>query len=463
MIKYLNSIRTELINKIVFITVLLLTPAYIFSLLRWVYIGWNSTYIIHSILFLIILFLFFFRNKLSLDAKVYGIAFLYFGIAITGLYYFGFSGGHYYFMFAIAILAILYKKRRAVSLFIVIILIYSVIGYLYVNRYLEPSTDLNEYSHLLLQWFSLGLSIVTLSFVFIYGFGMFFNKLVDLINSNLTLENKLKRHVDSLEQLVEERTTNLKSANEELELALNSLSEIQSHLIQNEKMSALGTLTAGVSHEINNPLNYLMGVYVGLSDYFGEYESKDNEKTMLLLKSLNIGIERISAIVQGLNQFSRNNEDMDEDCEIHPILDNCLVMLHNKFTHKIDIIKEYTREQAICKGNVGKLHQVFLNVLTNSIQAITEKGKIIVKTIIEDRSVIIKISDNGIGIEKVHLNQIIDPFYTTKPPGAGTGLGLSISDAIIKEHKGKLEFESEPKKGTNVIITLPLIYDLNGH
>ncbi len=300
------------------------------------------------------------------------------------------------------------------------------------------------------------------------------------IQSRKKIAFELQYHKDNLELMVIEQTEELQAINEELQsnneelfekndtinnknielqTALDHLKETQSHLLQADKMASLGTLTSGVAHEINNPLNYLMGSLVGLTNYFESHGSEDNEKTKIFLSSINTGIERISSIVQGLNQFSRNNESMDEDCDIHAIMDNCFVMLQSKTQYKVEVIKNYAGINIFTKGNVGKLHQVFLNIFTNSIHAIPKNGHIIAKTRIEHENIVIKIIDDGTGIEKEYLNQITNPFFTTKSPGQGTGLGLSLTYTIIKEHKGKIEFESKINEGTKVIITLPLKHD----
>lgn len=254
---------------------------------------------------------------------------------------------------------------------------------------------------------------------------------------------------NQLENLVQVRTR-------ELEETIKQLKTTKASLIQAEKMASLGTLTAGMAHEINNPLNFIMGAYDGLTNYFKKHGSQEKEKTELLVSSMNIGIERITRIVQGLNQFSRYNENMDEDCDIHSILENCFVILKNKTPHRVNIIKNYLQRTILAKGNVGKIHQAFFDILTNSIESIYDKGEIIVTTKIEGNDAIIEIADTGVGIEKKNLEQLTDPFFTTKPPGEGTGLGLSITYSIIKEHKGTIKFESEFGEGTTVIIRLPV-------
>jgi len=292
------------------------------------------------------------------------------------------------------------------------------------------------------------------------------------LNETIT---EINIHRNNLQYLVKEKTEELEAINEELvstneELCeknsiinvqnkelkdtIERLKETQVQLSQADKMASLGTLTAGVAHEINNPLNYLMGASDGLKDFFDERSFNDTEEIEVLLDSLNVGVERISSIVKGLNQFSRNNENFDEDCNLHTIIDNCLLMLQNRIKDKADLIKFYSQKNAIIKGNVGKMHQVFLNLLTNSLQAIKDNGEIKIITEVTDKEIVVQIIDNGCGIESKYLKQIADPFFTTKPPGEGTGLGLSITYSIIKEHKGSIEFDSIVGKGTTVIVTL---------
>ncbi len=297
------------------------------------------------------------------------------------------------------------------------------------------------------------------------------------ITDRKRLEEQLKDYNLKLEKLVRERTEELEAANEELsstneelvgksdliikknqELneAIELIKNTQLQLIQTEKMASLGILTAGVAHEVNNPLNYLMGVYVGLENYFEEHGSNDAEKTGILLNSMQVGIERISNIVKGLNQFSRDNDSLEERCDIHAIIGNCLTMLHSQMKHKVELTKQFSDDTIIVEGNVGRLHQAFVNILSNSLHAIRGKGNIIIKSGIEGTKAVVEIIDDGVGIDKKHLPKITDPFFTTKAPGEGTGLGLSITQTIIQEHHGEIKFESEINKGTKVLLSFPL-------
>ncbi|MCL3781110.1 hypothetical protein EMN47_12040 [Prolixibacteraceae bacterium JC049] len=305
---------------------------------------------------------------------------------------------------------------------------------------------------------------------------LFFMFLKKHLNRIRNTEHQLAQHKKNLEAIVLKKTealeqTNSKlqksidelntkneiiySKNTKLHQALTELKETEAQLIQSEKMASLGILTAGVAHEINNPLNFIMGAHIGLSNYFEDHGSNAPEETDVFLESIKIGIDRTTDIVDSLNSFSRSNTKLDETCNIHSIIDNCLVILNNRMKHKIQIEKKYYNEELTCLGNVGKMHQAVINILYNSIQAIPDKGKISISTSIEKDNVIIEIKDNGIGIASEHLNKITDPFFTTKPPGEGTGLGLSITYSIIKELNGSIQFYSEVNKGTNVVIELP--------
>lgn len=288
---------------------------------------------------------------------------------------------------------------------------------------------------------------------------------------------QLKMHRDNLELLVKAKTEDLEAAiedlhianeelsdknqiineqNAELKSALENLKQTQNQLIQSEKMASLGILTAGVAHEINNPLNFIMGAYVGLEDYFNSVIPEHKENVNLLLKGLRSGLNKASEIVRGLNQFSRDSKKYDEDCDIRSILENCLVMLYNQYKNQISLEKDYTENLPVIKGNVGELHQVFINILVNAIQAIENKGVIAIKTYIYESKIVISVTDSGNGIRKEDLNRITDPFFTTRAPGKGTGLGLAISYNIVNKHRGTMEFESEQGKGTTVRILLPI-------
>ncbi|PKP10104.1 MAG: hypothetical protein CVU09_08230 [Bacteroidetes bacterium HGW-Bacteroidetes-4] len=296
---------------------------------------------------------------------------------------------------------------------------------------------------------------------------------------NTRLHEDLKNHKENLEKLVQEKTHDLNAAIEELKTAnselfdkneiilsqnnelkatLQHLKDTQSQLFQAEKMAYLGTLTSGVTHEIKNPLNFIMGSYLGLEKHFKTYPANYYQEVSVLLDSILNGVERITAIVNSLNQFNQKHHGLNELCSVHSILDNCLLMLSNKLSDGINIRKEYVQQDCLTTGNMANLGHAFINILTNAIQAMESEGQITIKTRVLDagEKICIEISDTGKGISSENLGRITEPFFTTKEPGKGTGLGLAISYRIIEEHQGTLSFESELGKGTLVRIELPL-------
>ena len=187
-----------------------------------------------------------------------------------------------------------------------------------------------------------------------------------------------------------------------------------------------------------------------------------NERISLFIDSIKTGVDRASSIVSELNQLNSRKETYREDCEIHSIIENCVVLVNNQLKKKITYFKEFADGELFVLGNIGQLHQAMINILINANQSIENDGSISISTEKREGSVCIKISDTGCGIEKENLPKITDPFFTTKEPGKGTGLGLSITYNIIQAHKGQINFQSETNKGTTVTIELPIKNHTNG-
>ncbi|PIB36599.1 hypothetical protein BFP72_14910 [Reichenbachiella sp. 5M10] len=267
---------------------------------------------------------------------------------------------------------------------------------------------------------------------------------------------ELDQYRHNLERLVDQRTLELTQANAELTATMQHLKDTQSQLVQSEKMASLGILTAGIAHEINNPLNFIMGGYRGLEVYLNHTDLKADKDLQKLLHSIKTGADRAINIVKGLNQFSRTKESYDEDCDLHAILDNCLLLLNSELKGRIHVHQHYASNLPHLKGNVGKMHQIFINLITNAIHAIAEQGTITITTERSNQEVIIQLADTGKGIAQKDLPEITIPFFTTKEPGKGTGLGLSITYNFIQEHQGSMTFDSQLNHGTTVTVRFPL-------
>ena len=295
-----------------------------------------------------------------------------------------------------------------------------------------------------------------------------------------------------LETKVTERTSELKRSNNELYTTLSELKQTQSQLVNAEKMASLGQLTAGIAHEINNPINFVVSnvkplrrdiedIYELVKKYEqinlasnlnNDLESVTNfkkeidydyikEEISILLKGIEEGAIRTADIVKGLRVFSRLDENDLKRTNILEGLDSTLSLLNTEINGYIDLEKKYSVLPDI-ECYPGKLNQVFMNILNNAIFAIKEnktrieKGLLIITATADDKFVKLSIKDNGIGMSDAVKLKIFEPFFTTKDVGKGTGLGMSITFSIINDHNGKIEVETAIGKGTEFILYLPI-------
>jgi two-component system, NtrC family, sensor kinase len=299
--------------------------------------------------------------------------------------------------------------------------------------------------------------------------------------------NLLKNFSAHLEAKIAERTTELQQAH--------------AQLIQQERLSSLGQLVAGVAHEINNPVNFIYGNCTPAKQYTQDlleliklYQTEYPQSNPRLQKkvddidleflamdfpkviaSMQIGADRIREIVVSLRNFSRLDEADFKEVDLHEGIDNTLMILHHRFKAnkeqaEIQIIKTYGQIPKV-SCFPGQLNQVFMNIIGNAIDALQEQdearspeelrknpSRIWVETkSVDHERVAVQISDNGAGITEAVRHKLFDPFFTTKPVGKGTGLGLSISyQIVVKKHKGKIECDSTPGKGTQFTIEIPI-------
>lgn len=324
----------------------------------------------------------------------------------------------------------------------------------------------------------------------------------------------LKKAKDELEMRVLERTKELSQANEQLQRqelhlrekadslaqALRQLKQTQAQLIQNEKMTSLGQLVAGIAHEINNPVSFIYSNLQPAQDYFRDlielislyqesYPEPEGEiidfeeeidlefmqkDCLKLLESMQFGADRIQKIVLSLRNFSRLDESAIKWVDIHEGIESTLLILQHRLegfnadktsaiNHQpIEVIKSYSVLPNV-ECFAGEINQVLMNIFTNAIDAIEEcsppkEGQIRIETsLLEGDRVLVAIADNGGGIDPTAQSQIFDPFFTTKPVGQGTGLGLYVCyETIVNKHHGDLICRSEIGVGTTIEIILPI-------
>jgi len=292
-----------------------------------------------------------------------------------------------------------------------------------------------------------------------------------------------KVEISSQEELYEE----LVLSNEKLESILDELKQTQTQLVQSEKMASLGQLSAGIAHEINNPMNFVsVGTAILVRDVqdvlqlLNKYQKLGkNQKSESVLDEINelqnqldidvlkkgitetmvdikLGLSRSAEIINGLRNFSRPDEEAKTLADIHEGLDSTLTLLQHELKNKVTVIKGYDDSIEKIPCYASQLNQVFMNILRNAIDAINDKGEIIIKTKRREANVEISIKDNGTGMSEEVKTKIFDPFFTTKEVGKGTGLGLAISYGIIEKHGGTIEVNSKEGQGSEFVITLPI-------
>lgn len=303
------------------------------------------------------------------------------------------------------------------------------------------------------------------------------NTLVETYNA---MAENLESLYNDLDKKVKERTKELENANKELK-------STQAMVVHSEKMRSLGELVAGITHEINNPVNFIHGNMVHLKNYsnaliqiISAYEEMESELSEAqrnklselkeeleydfikedlpdLIESCHEGTTRTKNIILDLKNFSRLDEMVVNQIDLPKEIDTTLNILYNKIKHKAEIVKDYEQNLPYIEGYGGQLNQVFMNILDNACYAIEEKGTITIRIHKQDENVIVQFEDTGCGMTEEQTHKIFDPFFTTKPVGEGTGLGLSISYKVIQRHQGTISVSSEVGKGTCFTICLPII------
>ncbi|GAX40225.1 integral membrane sensor signal transduction histidine kinase [Tolypothrix sp. NIES-4075] len=320
-----------------------------------------------------------------------------------------------------------------------------------------------------------------------------FNRMAQQLRDSFAALETTNQQLEQTNEVLEVRVT---QRTEELSQTLHELQQMQTQLVHNEKMSALGQMVAGIAHEINNPVNFIHGNLTHVNQYTQDIlqlleaykqhyanppkslqELLDeidinfiSEDLTKILQSMKVGTTRIREIVLSLRSFSRLDEAEFKKADIHEGIDNTLMILQHRFQAKnnqqeIKVIKEYGQLPSV-ECYAGQLNQVFMNLIANAIDALEEievTNNFPVPTIwihtqlTDENKVLISIRDNGVGIPENIRSKLFNPFFTTKAVGKGTGLGLSISyQIVVEKHRGKLWCDSILGQGTKFVIEIPL-------
>jgi signal transduction histidine kinase len=235
---------------------------------------------------------------------------------------------------------------------------------------------------------------------------------------------------------------------------LDELKSRQEQLLQTRKMAAVGTLTSGIAHELNNPLNNISLTVETLLDDFDEVGDDRKKK---LLNDIFTQVQRAGATVRNLLDFTRKDQPVFTAVSISEVLETTLTLVGNELSlAKVDVHLDVDPDLPTVSGNPRTLQQVFLNLFLNAMQAMPKGGELTVRAECEDGFLRVMVRDHGVGISDENLEKIFEPFFTTKQAGEGTGLGLSVSYSIVEKHGGRLEVESTLGEGTTFFVILPV-------
>jgi signal transduction histidine kinase len=295
--------------------------------------------------------------------------------------------------------------------------------------------------------------------------GRHFNRMLKTIREtheqNVQLLSQVNQFNEELTKKIEAATSELAKRNEELKLLNEALFESQRQLSQSEKLAALGQVTATMAHQIGTPLNSISG-YIQLILQDGNLQSADRDR----LKIIESQLDRLAESVKNLLSFTRQPKPQFRSLDVNGVLEE-LIHLSEPWLHSrnVKLLSSLSINLPLVLGDPTHLQTLFLNLITNALDAMPNGGLLIIRTqeVLSHPSsgngrwLEISITDTGIGITGESKKRIFDPFYTTKKIGEGTGLGLAICEKIIKEHSGRLDVESEVGKGSTFFVYLPFL------
>jgi PAS domain S-box-containing protein len=236
--------------------------------------------------------------------------------------------------------------------------------------------------------------------------------------------------------------------------------ELLSRVMQMDRILSVGTLAAGLGHEINNPLTFVTeNIRFALERLGGMFPNDEIDEVVEALEEARHGVGRIALVARDLRTFARSDRDLRRVVPVERIIESAISIAWNEIRHRAHFVRDFTPDLYI-EANEPRIGQVLLNLLVNAAHAIPEgqadRNEICVRAFPRDRSVVVEVEDTGSGIPEEDRERIFEPFYTTKPPGQGTGLGLSICREVVRSHGGALHVESRPGEGSIFSVVLPM-------
>ena len=463
----IDQVRNSIINSSLVIGSIVAVITYLISLTKFLESGFELSFVTDLIVIIAVLIITIKRKRLNVNLKSYVILLGIFIVVIIDVIEIGILSANKILLILIPFFSIIsLSTRRALTYFFSTLGVIIIIAVLHVT---ETIPTPKEDTFGLAAW-SINLLMIVLVAVIILlivkSFDKAYNDFIqELKEKNETLnknQQELARYKDDLEELVEQRTEELNKTNlalegktEELSGALVQLRQAQEELVQAEKNEALGNLATGVSHEINNPLNFIHGGLEIAELYLEEHLSKKQlSEIKPALDSIREGVERSSKVVKGLDQYSQLNSK-HQQLSINEVLTDCLKILSNEIPKSIELSTNYSELPKIYSRKDG-LYQIFLSIINNAIEAIDSRGKIKIITEQDKNLVLIRISDTGRGIPEANASKLGNPFFTTKKTSHGVGLGLYSSFQIIRKINGSIKIDSKEEEGTDVHIRLPI-------
>ncbi len=441
----IESIKAKMIKRIIFVMLIALTPPYFFATFRWFEIGWQDINYVHFALVLVVIFIAIFYKRISLRIKIYVLIAIFAILGLSSLWYFGFSGIHYFVIISIAFASIFVKRKVAIIIDVIISVFYITTGFFYVTGIKETTVELQILSHSFLQWMTIILSLVVFCAVFIVGFGGLFRELVDNIVEKTKFKNEREKYIMDLE-----------ITRGKLDATVEELRDLNS---SKDKFFSI------IAHDLIGPFSSILGFSHLLHD---NYEELDYKKRKAFITLLHNGILNTYELLEDLLLWSR----MQRNTVVYnPGRENLFLLtakiieiLNISAVKKVIEINNHVPRDLYVKADNFMISTVIRNLVSNAIKFCSyEKGKIIIsaKNFTDGRHkgmTGICVRDNGVGIPEATKSKLFDVGENCSTPGteneSGTGLGLPICYDFVKRNGGDIWVESEAGKGTAFYFTL---------